>query len=185
MEFIETILITNKIENLELHNKRMNNTRYIFFKEKPIDLKEYIKIIKNKRVRVTYDRKIKKVEYFDLVKKEFKKFKIVHSDIDYSYKFANREELNKLKEKNVDEVIIVKNGFITDTTISNLAFFDGKKWITPKNPLLKGTKREELLNKNFLIQKDIKVDEIKNFKKFAMINAIIGFLEIDIKAIIW
>ena len=185
MEFIETILITNKIENLELHNKRMNNTRYIFFKEKPIDLKEYIKIIKNKRIRVTYDRKIKKVEYFDLVKKEFKKFKIVHSDIDYSYKFANREELNKLKEKNVDEVIIVKNGFITDTTISNLAFFDGKKWITPKNPLLKGTKREELLNKNFLIQKDIKVDEIKNFKKFAMINAIVGFLEIDIKAIIW
>ena len=185
MEFIETILITNKIENLDLHNKRMNNTRYIFFKEKPIDLKEYIKIVPNKRVRVTYDKKIKKIEYFDLVKREFKKFKIVHSNIDYSYKFANRNMLNRLKDKSVDEIIIVKNGFVTDTTISNLAFFDGKNWITPKNPLLKGTKREELLNKKFLIQKNIKVDEVKNFKKFAMINAIIGFLEIDIKAIIW
>ncbi|RUM56328.1 MAG: 4-amino-4-deoxychorismate lyase, partial [Nautilia sp.] len=77
----------------------------------------------------------------------------------------------------------VKNGLITDTTISNLAFFDGNNWITPKTPLLKGTKREELIQKGFLKEKEIKIEDIKHFKKFAMMNAIIGFYEKDITCI--
>ena len=178
MKFIETLLITEKIENIDLHNKRMNKTRYDFFKLPPIDLREFIEIKKNKRVRVTYSQTIEKIEYFEIKKREFKTFKIAHSDIEYSYKYANRDSLNALKPENVDEVIIIKNSFITDTTISNLAFFDGKKWLTPKTPLLKGTKREELLRKNFLTEADIKEEDLKNFKKIAMINAVIGFYEI-------
>ena len=183
MEFIETLLITDKIENLNLHNKRMNRTRYDFFKAKELNLADYIKIIPLKRVRVTYDEKIKKIEYFELKKREFKKFKIVYSDIDYSYKFADRTKLNNLKDTNFDEIIIVKNNLITDTTISNLAFFDGKHWFTPKTPLLKGTKREEFINKGTLIEKDIKINDLQNYTKFAMLNAVVGFYEIDINCI--
>jgi len=178
MKFIETLLITEKIENVDLHNERMNNTRYDFFKLPPIDLRDFIELKKHKRVRVTYSKSIEKIEYFELKKREFKTFKIVHSDIDYSYKYANRDTLNALKPENVDEVIIIKNSFVTDTTISNLAFFDGKKWLTPKTPLLKGTKREELLRKDFLTEAEIKEKDLKNFKKIAMINAVIGFYEI-------
>ena len=183
MRFIETILITDKIKNLHYHNKRMNKTRYDFFNLPPIDLSEYIKIIPNKRVRVTYSKEIEKIEYFDLQKREFKTFKIVKSDIDYSYKFADRDKLNSLKPKNVDEIIIVKNGYVTDTTISNLAFYDGKKWFTPKTPLLKGTKREELLNNGKIKVKNITPEEIKSYKKIALINAILGFYIIDMQNI--
>jgi 4-amino-4-deoxychorismate lyase len=179
MRFIETILITDKIENLDLHNKRMNDTRYDFFKLPPLDLSEHIKIIPDKRVRVTYSAEIEKVEYFELKKRKFKKFKIVTSDIDYSYKYADRRKLNALKPDDADEVIIVKNGFVTDTTISNLAFFDGREWFTPKTPLLYGTKREELINKGLIKVKNIRPDEIKNYKKMALMNAIIGFYEIE------
>ena len=42
MKFIETLLITEKIENIDLHNERMNKTRYDFFKLPPIDLKDFI-----------------------------------------------------------------------------------------------------------------------------------------------
>ena len=179
MEYIETILITNKIENLKFHNIRMNKTRKNFYNLEPIDLKEYIEIIPNKRVRVVYEKKIKKIEYFDLNKREFNKLKVVECDnIEYSYKSENREKLNSLKVNGYDEVIIVKNGLVTDTTISNLAFFDGKEWHTPKNPLLKGTKREELIQKGFLKEKDIKIDNVKNYKKVVMMNAIIGFYEV-------
>ena len=109
-------------------------------------------------------KKIKKIEYFDLNKREFNKLKVVECDnIEYSYKSENREKLNSLKVNGYDEVIIVKNGLVTDTTISNLAFFDGKEWHTPKNPLLKGTKREELIQKGFLKEKDIKIDNVKNY----------------------
>ena len=183
MGFIETILIKDTIQNLELHNKRMNKTRKYFYDVEELNLIDYIELKPNKRVRVLYDREILKVEYFDLQEREFNNFKIVYSDIDYSFKSENRDELNSLKVSGYDEVIIVKNGYITDTTISNLAFFDGKEWHTPTNPLLKGTKREELLNKGFLKEKNIELSHLKTYKKFAMMNAIIGFYERDINCI--
>jgi len=179
MRFIETLLITNQIENLKYHNLRMNKTRKYFYNLDEIDLKDYIKIIPNKRVRVLYNDKILKVEYFDLIQRNFNNFKIVESNIDYDFKYENRDKLNSLKVDGYDEIIIVKNGFITDTTISNLAFFNGKEWHTPKKPLLKGTKRAELLEKGIIKEKEIRVENIKNYQKMAMINAILGFYEID------
>jgi 4-amino-4-deoxychorismate lyase len=179
MRFIETVLITEKIENIDLHNKRFNKTRYDFFKAKPADLKDFIKIKKNKRVRITYGEKIENIEYFELQKRDFKKFKIVCSDIDYSYKYADRDRLNSLKSPQTDEIIIIKNNLATDTTISNLAFFDGQKWLTPKTPLLKGTKRQELLEKKEIFPADITADDLGNFEKIAMINAVLGFFVIN------
>jgi 4-amino-4-deoxychorismate lyase len=186
MGYIETILITNKIENLKFHNNRMNKTRKNFYNVSDIDLSDYIKVIPNRRVRVVYEKEIKKIEYFELTKRVFNRLKIVYcDDIEYSYKSEDREKLNSLKIDGFDEVIIVKNELVTDTTISNLAFFDGNHWITPAKPLLKGTKREEFLQKGFLKEKDIKINEINNYKKVAMMNAIIGFYEIDINSIVF
>ena len=209
MKFIETMLL--KIENEEweiknfkyhlwrvkwtLESKKLKVKKLAraledglgekFFSKKTI--KNHInKKLKNGkyRVRVIYSiNGIENIEIFPIRKREFKKFKIVYSDIDYSFKYENRDKLNSLKVDGYDEVIIVKNGLITDTTISNLAFFN-RQWHTPKTPLLKGSKREELINKGFLIPKDIKVENLKNYQKFAMINAIIGFYEIDINGII-
>jgi len=179
MGFIETLLITNQIQNLKFHNKRMNNTRKYFYNLPPIDLKDYIQIKQNKRVRIVYERDILKVEYFELLPREFKTLKIVEdNNIEYCFKSENREKLNNLKNKNFDEIIIVKNRFITDTTISNLAFWNGEEWHTPNTPLLKGTKREELLESGFLKEKEIKIDDLKKYKKVAMLNAIIGFYEV-------
>jgi 4-amino-4-deoxychorismate lyase len=179
MRFIETLLIKDSIQNLKYHNERMNKTRKYFFDSNPINLKDYIKIEKNKRVRVVYDKDILEIKYFDLIPRKFQNFKIVYSDIEYNFKYENREKLNSLKTDEADEVIIIKDGLVTDTTISNLAFFDGKDWFTPKTPLLKGTKREELIEKGFLITKDIKDKDIKKYSKIAMINAILEFYEIE------
>jgi 4-amino-4-deoxychorismate lyase len=178
MSFIETILIANEIKNIDYHNNRFNFTRRYFYNLEPINLSDFIEIKQNKRVRILYDKEIKKIEYFDLVKREFKKLKLVNSDIDYSFKYSNRDKLNSLKMDGFDEVIIVKNGFITDTTISNLAFFDGEEWHTPNTPLLQGTKRAELLDKGFLKEKTIKLKDLQKYKKVAMLNAIIGFYEV-------
>ena len=178
MRFLETLLITDKINNLTFHNNRMNKTRKYFFDANPLNLGEFIEIRTNKRVRIVYDKDILQVEYFDLVPRRFEKLKIVHSDIKYEFKSENRVELNNLKIEGFDEVIIVKNGYITDTTISNLAFYNGKEWHTPNTPLLKGTKREELLKSGFLKEKTIKLTDLKNYQKIAMMNAILGFYEV-------
>ena len=55
-----------------------------------------------------------------------------------------------------DDILIVKNGLLTDTSIANIALYDGNDWYTPLHPLLKGTKRAELLDKGVLKEKEIK-----------------------------
>jgi 4-amino-4-deoxychorismate lyase len=111
--------------------------------------------------------------------------KIISSDIEYSLKYANRDALNALLQSNkeVDEVIIEKNGYLTDTTISNIAFFDGKHWVTPEKPLLEGTMRAKLINEGFLHTKQIKKEDLQSYSYVALMNAMIGFKILNIDTI--
>ena len=54
-----------------------------------------------------------------------------------------------------DEILIIKDGHITDTSISNIVFRlpDGW-WLTPFTPLLKGIMRTYLLESGPAIQMD-------------------------------
>ena len=83
-----------------------------------------------------------------------------------------------IKKDSYDEIIIVKNGIVTDTTIANIAIFYDEVWITSKNCLLKGTTRNRLLEDKFLVEKDITVNMLKKASKIALMNAMIDF---DIK----
>ncbi len=73
---------------------------------------------------------------------------------------------------------MIKEGLLTDTSIANIAIYDGKQWITPKSPLLKGTFRAMMLEKQLLLEKDVKIKDIKNAQGFALMNALLGFYEI-------
>jgi len=179
---IETVKIEDgHIFNIEWHDLRLNRSRKeLFGVDKSIKLQEYIEPPIGKgvfRCRILYSEEILSIEYIPYQTRKFKKFKIVQSDIDYRYKYANRVPLEKLKAEAFpyDEIIIEKDGLLTDTTIANIAFYDGESWLTPKKPLLKGTMRENLLNNNRLIEKDIKSEKLKHFSHFALMNAMIGF----------
>jgi len=118
------------------------------------------------------------IRYNKYEKRKVESFKIVYDDkIEYSQKSANRDELDRLFKlrEDCDDIIIVKNSFITDTSIANIAFFDGNIWLTPKSPLLKGTTRERLLQEKKIVEADIRVDDIKNYSKVALLNAMIDF----------
>ena len=71
-------------------------------------------------------------------------------DFDYSHKFADRSRFDLLsKNIEADDILIVKNGFLTDTTYANIVFKDKTEhWFTPSTPLLAGTKRAQLLAEN-------------------------------------
>lgn len=186
MEFIETVLVKNgEIQNLNHHLKRMEKTLKYFFKNEKLKIKSKklnFNNLDNMRVRITYSYDgIRNIEIFPIKERTFKRFKILKINYNYDFKYKNRNffTFHFSLYPGFDEFILVKNSLITDTTISNLAFFTGNKWITPKYPLLKGTKREELLNNGFLIEENIHIYDLPYFKKMAMINAIIGFYEID------
>ena len=181
MELIETLYVKNgNILNLKYHLERMERGAK-HFKWK-MENKEWK--IKNGelRVRITYNQfGIQNIEYFPINKREFKKFKIININFNYSFKYKNRKFFSIFHSKfpDFDEFILIKNNLVTDTTISNLAFFTGNEWLTPKYPLLKGTKREELIKKGFLKEENIHKNDLKYFKKTAMMNAILGFIEIE------
>ena len=82
------------------------------------------------------------------------------------------------KKDSADEIIIIKNGIVTDTTIANIAIFYENIWLTSKNCLLNGTTKNRLIEEKFLIEKDITPKMLKDAPKIALMNAMIGF---DIK----
>ncbi|MEG0647308.1 MAG: aminotransferase class IV, partial [Bacteroides sp.] len=97
--------------------------------------------------------------------------------INYTYKSTDREALNQLYEQRntKDDVLIIKNGYITDTSIANVALFDGTHWFTPKHPLLKGTQRAQLLQKGIIQEKEIMLEELFSFSQMTIFNAMIPF----------
>ena len=178
-QLLETIKIEDgEVYNIEWHNRRCNKSRLeLFGDEKRLNLQAFITPPKEGlyRCRILYEKEVNSVEYIPYIPKIIKSFKIVKSDIDYAYKYSNREALTRLQQNAYDEIIIEKNGFLTDTSIANIAFYNGKAWLTPKYPLLEGTTRERLLSKNFLKLKNIQSQEIQSFSHFALMNAMIGF----------
>lgn len=199
-QFVETIRIEgNKPQDLLYHNLRYNRTRKMVFGiNEEEDLLLYIQIaIKDQhlnsqtkyKVRVCYRRKFESIEIRPYRERRIESIKIVYSNtIQYDYKSTDRSSLDSLFEQrgNADDIIICKNGLVTDSWAANLAFFNGVHWVTPKTPLLRGTKRECLLDQGVLITKDIPYDSLHDYKKVRLINAMYSFdksPEIPIKKI--
>jgi len=180
---IESIKVFDKkLFNIEYHNKRMNNSRRILFNcNDEIDLSTIIKIPENLdnrlyKCRLIYSKEIESIEFVPYVKKNINTIKIVENNfIDYTHKYENRDELNKmLLESNADEIIIIKNNFITDASFANIVFSDGIIFVTPSTPLLKGTKREKLLNEGIIREEELRKNDITKFKFFYLINSMLG-----------
>lgn len=178
--FFETIKCDDyEVYNLEFHNKRVANTIAM-----NLNLQEYIYPITSEllRCKLVYDDScILDVKYFPYKKREIKTFKLIYdNNIDYSKKYFDRSELDELYEKreSCNEIIIIKNDLLSDTSIANIAIYYENMWITPKLPLLYGTTRARLLEERVIIEKDITVEMLKKSTKLALMNAMIDFDEI-------
>jgi 4-amino-4-deoxychorismate lyase len=188
-QFVETIKMINGCTcNIDYHNNRLNNTRNNFWQtEEYIDLKNYITPQESNgitKVRVVYgENGIEDISYSEYSMRNIKTLKIVTDNhVEYSFKSTDRSAINELVEKKglYDEIIISKNSFITDTSFTNIALFNGNTWYTPKHPLLKGTKRASLINKNIIKEKDINEKNIFEYKAIRLFNAMIDFGDIEI-----
>jgi len=185
----ETIKISDgKPENLYLHNERLNHSRKLLFgKSDQLKLEDYINVPENAkkglfRCRVIYSDSVISIEYTPYIPAKIKTLKKVYADsLKYDHKFLNRTTLLSLIDKNVaDDIVIVRNGLITDTSYANIVFTDGKKWVTPDTPLLKGTMRAFLLSKGIITEERITINDLSRFTHLRMINAMLGFAATDI-----
>lgn len=177
IQYLETIKAVNgKLYNLEYHQKRLDET----VKNTNIILKNIIipPLSGLFRCRVIYNNNNYEVSYHTYKKKNIQTLKLVFSDaISYARKYADRKQIDALsRQKSLcDDILIVKNGLITDTSIANVAFKYKNNWVTPKKPLLYGTTRTRLLEKHKIIEADICVKDLENFTQIALMNAMVDF----------
>lgn len=184
-QLFETIKIFNgKIYNVEYHNRRFNASRKKLFDcREENDVSTYISVPNDfksglVKCKLIYSDKIESIQFFSYQIRKINSLKIVAcNEIEYGHKFLNREIFEELKIKSgcsiSQEILIVKNGLITDTSISNVVLFNGAKWFTPTKPLLKGTKRASLLDSGLIFEEEIRVKDLHLFTQIKLINAMI------------
>lgn len=185
-QFIESIKVEDQeIYLLEFHQKRVDQTFSHFGKEGTIDLAKVYKHLDHDedglfKLRLVYDldKKIR-IQMIPYAIPEIDDFQLVENNsYDYSFKFEDRKELEKMKMKSkAEEIIIVKNNHITDTSYSNLLFLKGKDWFTPSTYLLNGVQRQNLLKHKKIKETEITLQNIKQFSHFQIINAMNDFDE--------
>lgn len=183
-QFIESIRIEDqKIFLLDLHQQRVNQTFAHFGKEGSIDLDAIYTNLKHDedglyKLKLTYDLdKNFKTQMIPYAISEIDNFHLVENNsYDYSFKFEDRKELEKMKIKSkAAEIIIIKNNHITDASYANLLFKKGKEWFTPKTFLLNGVQRQHLLKTKKIKEAEITVQNLKEYSHFQLINAMIDF----------
>lgn len=176
---IETIKIHNKkIENLEFHLERINKARKDIFKLKPLEnlIIPLPPSLGTYKCRIIYGPEIISINLEKYKKRKINSLKVVYDDdIVYDYKWKDRKKLENLfnLKNGCDEILIVKKGFITDTSFSNVVLKNSDGLFTPLYPLLKGIKRESLLKKGIIQPREIKIEDLKSFEEIHLINAML------------
>jgi len=180
-QLIETICFEDgAFQRIPLHEERLNRSRIHFLgKVEPLFLASLLEIpesMKNERVRcrITYAMGIESIDYELYQLKQVSSLKLIRADaIDYSYKYKNRDSLNDLLKLrgDADEILVVKEGLITDTSFTNIVFLKEGIWYTPATPLLPGTRREHYLRHHQIMPIDIKPADLPLFEEARLINA--------------
>jgi len=181
--FLESIRVENhRLQHLEWHTKRFNETRSAFFSgAAEMDLRDCLVLPENLddavyKCRIVYDEQIVEVTFIPYVPKRLQTLRLVTDDYaDYSYKYENRAKLELLltQRGDADDILIVRNQCITDTSYSNVAFFDGIHWYTPDTYLLNGTCRQRLLTEGILREKRITIHDLYLYEEIRPINAML------------
>lgn len=179
--FSEVIKVNNSTFcNLPLHVARVRETTRHFFGE-PLEL-----MISNQDIpktvgmglvkcRIIYARTVQSIEFTPYTRRKIGSMALVCSnDIDYRYKSTNRSIFSSLfAYSGSDEILIVKNGRITDSSFSNVVFEDATGFYTPSFCLLPGVKRAALLQEMRIKLRDIMVSDISSYSRLYLINAMI------------
>jgi len=171
--------------NLEYHQARVTRSSRAIFNMDGIDLNEIFRLNEcpengTYKCRLIYDQQLRSIEYLPYVKRTIAQSLMVDAfDFTYPHKYLDRTFFDDLKIRfpQFDEIILYKDGLITDSCFSNLAFYDGTSWFTPENPLLPGTKRQQLLDQGKIQLAKININDLQQFQQVSFINAMLNLGE--------
>ena len=196
ISFTEAIRMEDgKLHNLNYHQKRIDATlrRFWHNEHNDISLQSALSHIMPQdgicKIHIEYNGEgISEITQSEYKIRDIRSLRLVNADdAEYSYKYADRSALMKLQQsrQDSDEVIIVRNGCLTDTSYSNIALHNKHGWFTPDKPLLPGTMRRSLIDKGLLSATEITLDNLNDYDTICLINAMmpLGRLVLPVSAI--
>ncbi len=178
--FLESIAVKNgKAPLIDFHQKRYENCMQCFYPQAKIF---HLSLFLDKapqdnilyKLRVLYDENSISTTYIPYKKREINEIIAIDGkNISYPWKYANRQMFDELRKglNDKQEILIFKNGLLTDSSYSNVVLQKGNAFFTPETPLLKGVQREFLLSKNLIKPKSIHRNEVLNYDRIIFINA--------------
>jgi 4-amino-4-deoxychorismate lyase len=183
---LETICCQDgKLQALPYHERRIHNSQaQLFGESRPLALHEltippYAQRGKYK-CRLHYRLSIEQLTFEPYRIRPVHSLRLINADgIDYACKYANRSELEACfaQRQSADDVLMVKNGLLTDTYYANIALWDGQVWWTPAKPLLLGTRRAQLLDQERIKPADIRPEDLNRYECIALFNAMMDLGE--------
>lgn len=186
MRLVESIKIQcGMAYNLDYHTQRVNRSRRELFGATDVwDLRDFFQDLPGAyarglyKCRIYYAKQFEAIEYLPYKKRSIASLRLVSSEtVDYSFKYADKSGLEALlaQRGGCDDIIVVKNGLLTDTSSANIAVFDGSRWLTPARPLLAGTRRQALLDQGIIASADITPADLEQCTEIRLFNAMMDW----------
>ena len=183
--FIESIRVCDgKFCSLEWHLRRMRQT--IAYWQYPLDLSILSWQVPEElgsgifKCRIVYDTQIREITYSPYQPRMIRSLKLVDGGaLDYAFKYEDRSALMRLtRQKGIcDDVLITKDGYITDTSYSNVVLENSEGLFVPHTCLLNGTRRQRLLTEGIVQERPIRPADLNQYNRLYLINALIGLEE--------
>lgn len=187
VELLESIRLSDgKCPLLDYHQERVDRSRKLLYPKLPqLKLQQLIEAMDLPergihKIRIQYGKEVGNVSIQPYEIKVPKKIRLIDShQLNYAKKYANRSEIEACFERrgDCDDILIIKHGFVTDTSYANVVFYDGVKWFTPSAPLLRGTRRAKLLREGTIKSAIIREKDIPLFKSVRLINGMLPWSE--------
>ena len=183
--FLESICINDgRPENLEAHIERMRLTALHHGFRLPAlpcissMLPSHLTHGKVKW-RILYREEIQTMEFLPYQPKKVQSLRLVEGDPDYAFKYADRSALEELlmQKGDCDEILVVREGLVTDTSYSNVVLQKGEHFYTPTSFLLNGTRRQQLLRSGRIKEREIRATDLHRYDRLLLINALLDIGE--------
>lgn len=182
--FIETICLENGVpQHLSYHQERLEATiraHYPTIRDIP-QLKECVPpsaLDGRAKWRIVYSDKIDQMSVSAYQARPIDSLQLVEAnDMAYHYKYLDRSSIETCYQAKGEssDILIVRHGLLTDTSIANIALGDGDVWLTPREPILRGTTRARLLDNQQIKIADLTPDDLIRYPSIVLFNALIPF----------
>jgi len=178
-----------RVFNLKYHQARVDAAfKALFPKVRPVCLEELLAGVSLPadglyRLRVSYSDIKAEAAVFPYVRRKINRLILIEDNsLSYPHKFENREMFQRYSGKFAadEEPLFVVNGQVTDTTFSNIVLNKGNVYVTPAACLLKGTKRQQMLDTGIITEMKITPEKLSDFETVHIINALNGIGDITV-----